>query len=176
MKFGTHFASPRPNFSLRHFVREVGIAQGRLNMLMPQSFTDRGQTHTRIDQLSGMRIPELMQGADDPGLMTVFFLDRWHGLIAQRTALIVFLSAEDWSLMKVTLAQIALEQNHDTPLDNWKVCLISGISFRDPYRVTNVTSLSRRAISSFQKTLKAVILILRDKLSHLCQNEFSMLR
>ncbi len=53
--------SPRLYLCISRSIRLLGIAQGRLQVLMPHVFTNRRQTHPSIDEFCRMSMAQLME-------------------------------------------------------------------------------------------------------------------
>ena len=87
--------SPGPYFCISRSIRLLGIAQGRLQVLMPQSFANGRQTDPAIDQFSGMRMPKLVERAGDPCLRAVVVPALLHRLVAQWSSSPVLFRSEE---------------------------------------------------------------------------------
>ncbi len=60
--------SPRPDLGISRSIRLLGIAQGRLQVLMSQPLANGRQTDTTVDEFSRVRMAELVELAGDPCL------------------------------------------------------------------------------------------------------------
>src|SRR6266436_4366787 len=62
----------------------LSIAESGLQVLMPQPLANGWQTHSAVDQLSGVRMPELVERASYSSLGAVMVPAFLHRLVAQR--------------------------------------------------------------------------------------------
>src|SRR6266487_5380955 len=58
---GGMLPSPRPDLCISRSIRLLGIAQGRLQVLMSQPLPNSRQTHTAVDQFSLLRMAQLVE-------------------------------------------------------------------------------------------------------------------
>lgn len=105
-------ASPSTDFRIGSVISELGIAEGGLNMLVPQSLSDGGEADAVVDEFGRMSMAQLMQGACDTRHLTVFGPFLLSRLIPQRPTLIIFVSAEEGAMLIALLAQILFEERH----------------------------------------------------------------
>ena len=65
---------PHSHFGIDGLVTDFRIAEGGLKVLVIQPLADGRQTDAAVDQLRGMTVTELMEGAGDPCTLCVGLL------------------------------------------------------------------------------------------------------
>ena len=98
--------APGPYFRVCSRIGLFGIAQGRLQVAMPQTLSDRGKTHPVVDEFGGMGVPELVKCAFDIHPLTVTGPPFLHRLIAQRAAPTILLGPKQRSIAISHLLEI----------------------------------------------------------------------
>ena len=92
-------SSPRPDLCISRSIGLLCVAQGRLQVFMPQSLPNGRQTHSAIDEFSGMRVPKLMERASNACLRAVVVPAFLHRLVAQWSSAPVLFCPEQWSML-----------------------------------------------------------------------------
>ena len=92
---GPNTAAPSPYLGIGRLIQLLGIAQRRLEVLVPQPFAACRETHPVINQFGGVRMPQLMQRADNTRASTVPLPAFLRRLIPQRPAAPVLFRPED---------------------------------------------------------------------------------
>src|SRR6266566_9439142 len=107
---GGMLPSPRPDLCISRSIRLLGIAQGRLQVLMSQPLANGRQTHSTIDEFSRVRMPKLVERAGNPCLRAVMVPAFLHRLVAQRPSSPVLLRSEQWPMCVAHPFQVGAEK------------------------------------------------------------------
>src|SRR5204863_1125111 len=106
--------SPRPYLCISRSIRLLGIAQGRLQVLMSQPLPNRRQTHTAVDQFCSMRMAELVECTDHCRLCAVVVPAFLHRLVAQWPSSPVLFCSEQGPVFVAHPFQVGPELLHQT--------------------------------------------------------------